>query len=116
MQKYRVKFRQLKGIKAFNLLILATDDHGETLINTDDFDKSNITQKSKCPSVRIRVNPWQKKLKMRIAVILAHHLTQPLKNSNIYYCNKNYYKIYYRGFYPGMLTRFLESPEAYLFS
>jgi hypothetical protein len=33
------------------ILILATDEHGETRINTEE----------------IRVNPWQKKIKMRIA-------------------------------------------------
>jgi len=52
------------------ILILATDEHGETRINTDEFNKLTIIQKDKYSSVKIRDNPCKsvaKKIKMRIA-------------------------------------------------
>jgi len=52
------------------IIILATDEHGEARINTEEFNKLKIKQKSKCQSVRIRNNPCKsvaKRIKMRIA-------------------------------------------------
>jgi hypothetical protein len=45
---------------SIKILILATDEHGETRINTEESNKLTIKQKSKYPPVKIRVNPWQK--------------------------------------------------------
>jgi hypothetical protein len=47
-------------------LILATHEHGETRRGWEEFNKLTIKQKSKYPPVKIRVNPWQKKLKIEI--------------------------------------------------
>jgi hypothetical protein len=39
------------------ILILATDEHGETRINTEEFNKLTIKQKNKYSFVKIRDNP-----------------------------------------------------------
>jgi hypothetical protein len=50
-----IKIRIADDISA--ILILATDEHGETRINTEEFSKLTIKQKNKYSFVKIRDNP-----------------------------------------------------------
>jgi AAA+ ATPase superfamily predicted ATPase len=90
----------LKTLSCFNIIGSYWDRKGENEIDiaaVNDMDK--ILLLGECKLNPDKIDTW--KLKKRSEIIVNH-----FKN----------YKVYYRGFYPGMLTRFLESPGAYLFS
>jgi hypothetical protein len=87
-------------LSCFNIIGSYWDRKGENEIDiaaVNDMDK--ILLLGECKLNPKKIDTW--KLEKRSEVIVNH-----FKN----------YKVYYRGFYPGMLTRFLESPESHLFS
>jgi hypothetical protein len=47
----------IQTAKIAEILILATDEHGETRIKIEEFNKLTIKQKNKYPSVKMRNNP-----------------------------------------------------------
>jgi len=68
-KKWHVKMKP----KPTEILILATDEHGETRINTEEFNKLTIIQKNKYSSVKIRDNPCKsvaKKSKLELRLKL----------------------------------------------
>ncbi len=90
----------IKGLSIFNVIGSYWDRKGENEIDVvavNDLDKIILLGECKLNKKKIDIH----RLKRKSESIIENY-------SN--------YKIYYQGFYPGMIIEFLENPETYLFS